>query len=304
MSEPTEPVEPPKITPLSQPPSTEDWENFDPRADQFNLDLKEHFQPEMEQTAAAAYINALVAKNYGLAAKAAADLVAGGILSVQQAMAAIQAGPVVSVNNRSGIVTGLTETAAINLGAAAMSTAPLGQWASFTAGSGGGSDWPVAAVSWWNVLTIGTSTRTTQIGHQAFNGNYQDWTFIRRKHDSTYGEWNRIFTDTTLIERSVRTEVTTGAVSCYPANGSLQFLILKSNTTITIPAPRTAGDQLTLRIYQSGGPWSIAFSSNVKLPVGASLPTMAASQWLTLTLVPNDTATAWHAFIGGIHSNT
>lgn len=298
-SKPTRPAEIPQVfTPV---PQRSDRANFAYRADMTltslpptvdgvneNIDYVEEAVEFFDQQATAVI--------------EARSFVEQGVQTVEGALEAIQSGPVSSVNGRSGIVTGLTETAAINLGAAAMSTAPLGQWASFSLGSGGGPDSPVAAASWWNVLTFGSSTRTTQIGHQVFNGNYQDWTFIRRKHDSAYGEWSRIFTDTTLIERSVRTEVTTGAVSCYPANGSLQFLILKSNTTITIPAPRAAGDQLTLRIYQSGGPWSIAFSSNVKLPVGASLPTMAASQWLTITLVPNDTVTAWHAFIGGIHA--
>lgn len=251
------------------------------------------------------YDNAVVAYSAAQSAVSAWDNVSAGVATIEDALAAIQSGPVVSVMGRSGIVTGLVETAVVQFGEVAMSTAPLGQWARFNSTTGYGSDWPTTLVNgWWNVFTYGLATRAVQFATQVFNGTQVGWTFMRTLHDSTWSAWTRIFTGTTLIEQAVVNTVTTGAVTCSPALGSLHFVILQSNTTITIPAPRAAGDQLTLRLYQSGSVRTIAFSSNVKLPVGASLPTMAVSQWLTITLIPNDTLTVWHAFIGGIHSNT
>ena len=234
---------------------------------------------------------------------ASATSVAAGVTVVQQALAAIQSGPVSSVNGRSGVVTGLVETSVgstknkTNL----MADAPLGQWASYNDSTGAGTDWPTSMTNgFWNVFTFGTATRKTQIANQVFAGAQGGWTFIRQLHDAAWSPWARVLTDRTVLANRVSKSATTSTTTIDPAEGSRQVLSLAANTTITVAAPRSGGDELVLQIYTTGS-YSYAFASAV-LPKGVtSLPTIGTSELLTLTLLPNVAATQWIVFIGVKH---
>ena len=221
--------------------------------------------------------------------------------TVLDALAAIQAGPVVSVMGRSGVVTGLVEAAGQSLGNAAMSTAPLGAWADFSTASGAGSDWPTTwATASWTVFTFGTNLRRTQYATQVLSGGRQGWTFVRSLQDTTWGPWQRVFTANALIEASKVWNITTGAVTLDPADATIHLVGLSSNTTVTVPAPRAPGDQMTIRFAQNAS-YSVTFGSNVALRVGESLPAFSAGEWLTISLIADHNVTKWSAFIGGRH---
>lgn len=212
-----------------------------------------------------------------------------------------QTARVSSVMGRTGDVTGLVETNPASLGTAAMSTAPLGQWAAFNSTGTAGTDWPTSlGTAWWNVITFGTGTRKTQRATQIYSGAQQGWVFERQLHDSTWGSWQRIFGDKSVIER-VKLYTNPGStVTIDPAEGSLQMVGLNANLTVTLPNPRDMGDQVTIRFYQPAS-WTIAFGANVKMPVGASLPSLSANEWLTLSFIPDNNKNMWFLFIGGKH---
>ena len=212
-----------------------------------------------------------------------------------------QTARVSSVMGRTGDVVGLAETAAPSLGTAAMSTAPLGQWATFNSSGTAGADWPTSlGTAWWNVFTFGTGTRKTQRATQIYAGGQQGWVFERQLHDSTWSSWQRIFGDKSVIERVKLYTSPGSAVTIDPADGSLQMVGLNANLTVTLPNPRDMGDQLTIRFYQPAS-WTIAFGANVKMPVGASLPSLSANEWLTLSFIPDNNKNMWFLFIGGKH---
>lgn len=213
-----------------------------------------------------------------------------------------QTARVSSVNNRSGDVTGLTEAASVIIGAAAMSTAPLGQWATFSSTGVPGGDWPTnLGVAWWNVFTFGSSTRKTQRATQVYAGGQQGWVFERQLHDATWSIWRRVFTDQSLIERvDIRPGMTTGAITIDPATASMHIFALGGNVAANLSSPRGEGDQLTIRIYQTGS-HSVTFSSNVVMPVGVTLPLISSGEYLTISLITDNNKTKWFLFVCGKH---
>ncbi|MBB6579581.1 hypothetical protein HNP33_003695 [Comamonas odontotermitis] len=244
-------------------------------------------------------------------AATSASNAASSVTAVNQTVAdilaakdAIQAGPVASVNARTGVVTGLAETAAPSMGTAAMSTAPLGQWATFNSSGTAGADWPTSlGTAWWNVFTFGTGTRKTQRATQIYAGGQQGWVFERQLQDSTWSPWQRLFSDRALIEFHALFEARSATTNISFSNGSIQTITLYQNTSIVMPAPRDIGDQLTLRIIPTGA-FSASFSGTpIRLPIGASLPTVGPFQRLTLTFVPRYDGAVWDAFIGGVHES-
>ena len=215
-----------------------------------------------------------------------------------------QTARVSSVMGRTGDVTGLTETASASLGPAAMSTAPLGQWATFISTGTAGSDWPTnLGTACWNVFTYGTSTRKTQRASQVLAGGQQGWVFERQLQDATWSPWQRVLCDRSIIELHSLFEARSASTNISFDNGSIQTITLYQNTSIVMPAPRGIGDQLTLRIIPTGA-FSASFSGTpVRLPIGASLPTVGPFQRLTLTFVPRYDGVVWDAFIGGVHES-
>lgn len=245
-------------------------------------------------------------------AAASASNAASSVTAVNQTVAdilaakdAIQAGPVASVNARTGVVTGLVETAGpVYTKATQMSDAPLGQWATFADVTGAGTDWPTTlASSCWNVFTYGASIRKTQRASQVLAGGQQGWVFERQLQDSTWSPWQRLFSDRALIEFHALFEARSATTNISFSNGSIQTITLYQNTSIVMPAPRDIGDQLTLRIIPTGA-FSASFSGTpIRLPIGASLPTVGPFQRLTLTFVPRYDGAVWDAFIGGVHES-
>ncbi|UBB18374.1 hypothetical protein [Comamonas odontotermitis] len=215
-----------------------------------------------------------------------------------------QTARVSSVNGRTGDVVGLVEASGPTYTKATpMSAAPIG-WATFADATGAGTDWPTTlASSCWNVFTYGTSIRKTQRASQVLAGGQQGWVFERQLQDSTWSPWQRLFSDRALIEFHALFEARSATTNISFSNGSIQTITLYQNTSIVMPAPRDIGDQLTLRIIPTGA-FSASFSGTpIRLPIGASLPTVGPFQRLTLTFVPRYDGAVWDAFIGGVHES-
>jgi hypothetical protein len=218
-------------------------------------------------------------------------------------------GRVTKVNGRTGDVSGLVETGigATRNKSQLMANAPIGQWAAFSDTTGVGVDWPPghATVNWWNVMTFGTSIavgRVTQRASQTLNTGYQGWIFERQLHDAVWGPWQRVLTDGALIEKALVQDTAASAITLAAVNGSIQYLGIKANITISLSPPRSAGDQLTLRIYQYAS-WTVSFGAGIALPAGATLPALASGQWLTLTFLSSNSRVGWDMFIGGVHAS-
>lgn len=215
-----------------------------------------------------------------------------------------QTARVSSVNGRTGDVVGLVEASGPTYTKATpMSAAPIG-WATFADATGAGTDWPTTlASSCWNVFTYGTSIRKTQRASQVLAGGQQGWVFERQLQDTTWSPWQRLFSDRALIEFHALFEARSATTNISFSNGSIQTITLYQNTSIVMPAPRDIGDQLTLRIIPTGA-FSASFSGTpIRLPIGASLPTVGPFQRLTLTFVPRYDGAVWDAFIGGVHES-
>jgi len=214
-----------------------------------------------------------------------------------------QTARVSSVMGRTGVVVGLVERSGpIYTKATSMADAPLGQWASYNDGTGAGADWPTTlTISCWNVFTFGTALRKTQRATQVLEGTQQGWTFERQLHDAAWSPWARVFTASAVIEQVKLHSNVSGAITCDPAAGSMHMVGMAGNLAINIPVPRAMGDQLTIRIYQTGS-FSLTFGSNVALPVGATLPTLAFGEWLTVTLCTDNGLTKWFLFVAGRHA--
>lgn len=224
-----------------------------------------------------------------------------GVITIQQAMAAIQAGPVVSVMGRSGVVTGLVETASASKGGALMSTAPLGQWATFSSSGVAGGDWPTSqGIAWWNVFTFGTATRATQRATQVYAGGQQGWVYERQLHDAVWSRWRRVITDGAVIEMLNENGSATGSLAVSSDLGSAFYLFLTGNVALSIPAPRAGLDQFTFMIGQ-GGSHSVTWSANVRAPVGG-IPSIPTGYVQTITLYsPSNSLNLWLAALGPRH---
>lgn len=282
--------------------------SYEPQRVSFNLAAT-----QTNTNAAYAHERAVAANDSANAAAQSASNAASSVTAVNQTVAdilaakdAIQAGPVASVMGRTGVVTGLVETLGpLYTKSTPMSSAPLGQWASFSDTTGIGSDWPPghATTNWWNVFTFGASTRKTQRASQVFvSGGYQGWTFERQLQDGVWGSWKRSIGSGAIIEDALTQNAVVGAasVTCDPSVATVHFVGIQTNATIIVPNPRGPGDQLTIKLLQYGG-YPIAFGANVMMPLGASLPTLSANEWLTVTLLPTYNASRWDLYIGGKH---
>ncbi|QIL69558.1 hypothetical protein G7048_03715 [Diaphorobacter sp. HDW4B] len=198
-----------------------------------------------------------------------------------------------------GITNAVTSGAQMMAEAAYMSDAPLGQWATFPGTASAGADWPASGFpSYWNVFTFGSGTRRTQIAWQVFAGAEQSSMFVRSLHDSTWSSWQRFFGDISLMEKSKYVSAPGSAYTANPREATLQYIDISAPLTVTLAASRKPGDQITL-MFSFPSVSSIAFSSNVKAPVGG-IRAGVASHILTVTLVARQDGN-WQAYDGGLH---
>lgn len=250
--------------------------------------------------------NATAAHERAVLAQGAWASVEQGVADVQAALAAIQAGPVVSINGRSGVVTGLAETASVVFGKGTlMANAPLGQSAIFTDGTGAGADWPTTtAVSAWRVDTQGMSgagARLMQTATQTMDiYGQQGWVFVRFKHDGAWSPWRRVFTDNTIIEKMAVNNSVSGTYTADPAIATIHHIAMIGNTTMTIPAPRSMGDQVLVRVYQAAS-HSLTWGGTITWPKGYTQPSLAPGEHLTVSFLTQANTTSWFAYPGGIH---
>ena len=224
---------------------------------------------------------------------------AGKYLSTDGTDAGWASAPVVSVMGRSGVVTGLVDSVSDSLGTAAMSTAPLGQWTSFNSTGTAGSDWPSSqSTAWWNVFTFGQATRKTQIAIQVFTGAEQSSMFVRSLHDTTWSLWQRFLGDFSLLEKAKYVTAPGSAYTANPREATLQYLDISAPLTVNVSTSRQPGDQMTM-MFSFPTVSSIAFSSNVKAPVGG-IRAGVAGNILTVPLIARPDG-YWQAYDGGLH---
>ncbi|GEM_PF-1545672 len=213
-----------------------------------------------------------------------------------------QTARVSSVMGRTGDVTGLVQTTLIDRGAALMSGAGSIQPEVYYSAGAAGADWPTNQTNArWVLETPGGLNGAVQRATQTNANAQRGWVFERYWQGSNWTAWVRVFTASTVMEQVALHTNVSGAITCDPAAGSMQMVGMVGNLTISIPAPRAMGDQLTIRIYQTGS-FSLTFGSNVALPVGATLPTLAFGEWLTVTLCTDNGLTKWFLFVAGRHA--
>jgi hypothetical protein len=206
-----------------------------------------------------------------------------------------QTARVSSVMGRTGDVVGLVEQTAANIAAGTnLDTVRKSGFyrleGTFTLG---GVDVSLGQM----IVSCGVGGSIFQIAAHFSNGNV-----VCRGGDlggNTFSPWQRVMTDRVLAERLFGTAINASTYAVVLSNGSIQQFTLNTSTTITMPAKRQDGDQCTLLLYQ-GSNASVAFSSNVRLPKGSSMPTIVAGELLTVSMIAlND---AWYAYIGAKHN--
>ena len=286
--------------------------SYEPQRLAFNVALDQVYtNAQWAQAKALDAQNAATAAGQSASAANASRVAADtAVQDVRDAMAAIQAGPVASVMGRTGVVTGLVETAigATRNKSQLMANAPIGQWAAYSDTTGSGADWPPGhpTVNWWNVFTFGSTLavgRVTQRASQTLSTGYQGWVFERQLHDAAWGPWQRILGARSLIENWTLATITAGACNVDPEVATIWWIEPASNVSISVRAPRGPGDQLTLRLMQRGS-YSFSFSSNnIKLPTGAPGLQLGVNELLTVALIGEFGGNnMWNLFIGGKHT--
>ena len=257
----------------------------------------------MNNASSDTYQNALAVSEFADAMQTLWGQVSDGVITIQQALAAIQAGPVVSVNGRSGVVTGLIETVAVDMGTGAMTNAALGQSAIYQSSGAAGVDWPTAMVgARWVVETIGVAGGATQTASQTNVGTQQGWVFERFLQASAWSPWRRVFTSNALIETVKR--VTSVGGSTYvvdPGEASVHDINITQATTISMYNARADGDQVTLVLRFVGGAWPVSFTANVKNPIGG-VPAPVSGDRRRFVLVGCD-APYWDLVVGPRHAS-
>lgn len=181
--------------------------------------------------------------------------------------------------------------------------------------TGRGADWPIEGYDEnfqaWNVTTSGSASRMVQTATQMFwtDGSYrtQGSTWMRCRHDSTWGEWSRVITDRTAMDRQVTVNVPSGTTTydLDPGLGGSHVVTINGTCTFNLPSPRQLGDAVTAHVISAGAIRPIVLSSNVVLPkdsTGAVLPFQQypANGMVTLlfkALRPGQ----WECFYGGVH---
>lgn len=284
--------------------------SYEPQRLAFNIALDQVYTNAQwaQSKALDAQNSATAAGQSASAANTSRQAADAAVQDVRDALDAIQAGPVASVMGRTGVVTGLVETAigATRNKSQLMANAPIGQWAAFYDFTGVGADWPPAHpnTNWWNVFTFGSESlgQITQRASQTLNTLCQGWVFERQR-DTTWGPWQRVRGDRSIIEKRVIVDARSASTAIDQKNGSIQTVVLYQNTSIVMPVPRDIGDQLTIEILPTGA-FAASFSGvPVRLPVGAALPTVAAWQRLMLTCIPRYDIGVWDMFIAGVHES-
>lgn len=91
--------------------------------------------------------------------------------------------------------------------------------------------------------------------------------------------------DATLLEKTVGGAITEGNYWLDPKFGTVHHKGLQANAMVSLPPPRTAGDQVTLCLYQQGS-FYFTLSANVTMQIGQALPTVAPGEALVLTFMP------------------
>jgi hypothetical protein len=188
-------------------------------------------------------------------------------------------------------------------------------YALLTTGAGRGADWPVEgydeAFQAWDVTTTGIPSRMVQVATQVFTTNVyartQGSTWMRCRHDATWGAWSRVITDTTAMGKQITVNQPAGTptYTVDPAMGGVHVVTINATCQFILPVGRQYGDEVTLHVVSAGAIRAITFSANVGLPIdgtGALLPFPAypANGMVSLIFTCNR-VNRWECFYAGVH---
>jgi hypothetical protein len=116
---------------------------------------------------------------------------------------------------------------------------------------------PSGSAQWWNTLTMGPTTRTTQIAAQAYgtgSGNApQSDVWIRSKHDAGWSTWLKFITSGNIASQSVNYATTAGSA---PANGGTSAACSGN------AASATYASGVTPNSFAGAGTFNLSWSSN------------------------------------------
>lgn len=162
-----------------------------------------------------------------------------------------------SIDGQTGAVTGVvrTDLHANYDSTASMADAPLGRWVSYLANGAAGTDWPETGITlaWWNVFTFGSSSRRTQIAHQAFVGSASPMAmYVRGMHDSTWGAWRRV-----AVHNEPPVAISSGVMNC--ALGNHFTAAVSGNTTLSFTNIPAGAFACVLEVNRTAG--TITFPS-------------------------------------------
>lgn len=188
-------------------------------------------------------------------------------------------------------------------------------YALLTTSTGRGADWPVEgydeAFQAWNVETFGVASRMVQYATQVFATNAyartQGSTWMRCRHDSTWGAWDRVITARTAMDQQVTANVPSGTTtySVDPGLGGSHVVTINGTCTFNLPIARQYGDQVTLDVISAGAIRAINFSANVVLPKdgsGANLPFPTYAAGAVISFVFRCIfANRWECYYAGVH---
>ncbi|KFJ10063.1 hypothetical protein DR66_2394 [Delftia acidovorans] len=188
-------------------------------------------------------------------------------------------------------------------------------YALMTTSTGRGADWPVEGYDEnfqaWDVTTTGIPSRMVQVATQVFTTNVyartQGSTWMRCRHDATWGAWSRVITDTTAMGKQITVNQPAGTptYTVDPGLGGVHVVTINATCQFILPIGRQYGDEVTLHVISAGAIRAITFSANVRLPIdgtGALLPfpQYPAGGMVSLIFTCN-LVNRWECFYAGVH---
>lgn len=239
--------------------------------------------------------NALAARERAEQAQTAWSSVSAGVATINAALAAIQAGPVVSINGRSGVVSGLVEKTIVLANNSDLNNVLESGFYRLTATHLN----PPAINYLYSQMRVERGGDTIVQEITSCDGIDRAWRGGQNLNGvAVWSDWQRVLGDHSLIERGKYVTTPGSTYVVDPKEASVQVIDVNAPLTLTIVKPRKLGDQLTLMLSFISAQ-SIVFSSNVKPPSGG-IRAGVSGNILTIALVARQD-NFWHAYEGGLH---
>lgn len=182
-----------------------------------------------------------------------------------------------------------------------MNNAAPGTWRSYNGSEtiAAANNWPLigdAALRWWNLLTIGTSNRTTQLALHSFNtAGGGPRAFIRFKHDSTWSAWREVFhtgnfDPATKANLAPAVQTVTSAATVTPTYSNDLVQVTAQAAALSIANPTgtaVEGWGFVLRIKDNGTSRTLTWDTQYRGFNGALPAATVAGKWMYFPCVRN-----------------